>query len=84
MRTPDERTPRPPLQWDSRGVLRAERHNLVGAHAGRLPAHRYGRDFLEMDIVPDQAGRSFTTEEHARRCVLMKRLERQREVPDDG
>ena len=69
--------------WAPASVLRAEPHDLVGTHGGRLPAHRYGRDLLEMDVLPDQAGRSFTAEQHARRCVLMKCLDRQGEVPDD-
>ena len=70
--------------WAPGDVLRAQPQDLVGAHGGRLPGHRHGRDLLQTDVPLDQAGRGLTAEQHAGRCVLLQRLDRQGEVPDDG
>ena len=81
---PDEGTPRPPLHLGSGDVLRVQPQDLVGAHGARLPGHRHGRDLLKTDIPLDQAGRGLAAEQHAGCCMLLQRLDRQGEVPDDG
>ena len=82
--TPDKWAPRPQPHLGSGDVRRAQPHDLVGAHGARLPWHRHGCDFLKTDIPLDQEGRGLAAEQHARCCMLLQRLDRQGEIPDDG
>ena len=80
----DERAARPQLPLGPRDGRRVQPHDLVGAHGGRLPWHQHGRDLLETDGAPDQAGRGLSAEQPAGSRALLQRLDRQGEVPDDS
>ena len=84
VRAPNEWTPRPQFRLGPGDVLRAEPHDLVGAQGGWLSRNRHGRDRLETDVPPDQAGCGLTAQQHTGHRALLQRLDCQDEVPDNG